>query len=51
MFVQLLSFGCYLHDLSKIARSFFEELLYSFFSMRFVSVYVVDLYSSIDTGW
>ena len=37
------------HDLFSIARSILEQLPSSFFSIRFVSVHKVHLYSSIDT--
>ncbi len=41
--------GCCLQDLFKIARSILVWLPSSFFSIHLVSVYVVHLYSSIDT--
>ena len=41
--------GSYFQDSFDIARSIFVYFPYSFFSIRFVSIYVVHLYSSIDT--
>ena len=40
--------GCCLRDLLNIARSILVKLPSSFFLIRFVSVHVVHLYSSID---
>ena len=40
---------CYIQDLFKTDRSILVQFPSSFFSMCFVSVYVVHLYSSMDT--
>ena len=41
--------GCCFQDLFKMARSILVQLLSSFFSIRLVSIQVVNSYSSLDT--
>ena len=41
--------GCYIQDLFYTARSILMKLLFSFFSIRLVSVHMVHPYGSIDT--
>ena len=41
--------GCFFLDLFNIARSILVQFLFSFFSVRLVSIHVVHPYNRIDT--